>query len=103
MTGYKALLNKSDAVPSQITNDNLIHAMAGIVEALMIRRIGDFNWFYGPIIKLPEHRQTVIIYQFLPAVLVKMKNRLKQLLGRAKPANQQPVQPESERRPFKKI
>ncbi len=60
ISGYKALLNRTEFIPSQSIDNSPIRTMAKILETLMIRRIGDSNWFNRPIINILAHTRSII-------------------------------------------
>ena len=90
MVRYKALLNKNDTLSYQITEGNSINIIAGIREALMIRRTGDSNRFNRPIINLPKHHTNYhqnSFSQFLPAVSEKNREQNQAVPGQIQSPN----------------
>lgn len=82
---YKALLNKTEVIPYQLTKSNLIRTIAKIFETQIIWQIGNSSWFNRPIINLPTHTRLIIKLffsnNFWP-FLIAMENKIKQLLNR---------------------
>ena len=84
ISGYEALLNKTEAIPHLLTKSNPIRTMAKILETLMIRCTGNSSWFDGPIINLPRHTKSIIEVAFPDALrpfLIEIENKIKQLLN----------------------
>ena len=85
ISGYEALLNRTEAIPLLLTKNNPISTMAEILETIMIRRTGDSSWFNGPIINLPRHTRSIIEVAFPDSFrpfLTEMENKVKQLLNK---------------------
>ena len=85
ISGYEVLLNRIEAIPYLLTENNLIHIMAEILETIIIQQIGNSNWFNGPIINLSRHTRSIIEVGFpnnFWPFLIEMKNIVKQLLNK---------------------
>lgn len=85
ITGYEALLNRTEAIPYQLTKSNPIRTMDEILEALMIRQTRDSSWFDRPIINLPTYTRSIIEVSFsnnFRPFLIAMENKIKQLLNK---------------------
>ncbi len=84
ISGYEALLNRTEFISSQLIDNSPIRTMAEILETLMIRCTGDLNWFNGPIINIPAHTRSIIKVSFpndFRRYLTEMESKLKQLLA----------------------
>ncbi len=83
ISGYEALLNKTEFIPSRSIDNSPIQTMAEILETLMIQCTEDSNWFNGPIINIPAYTKLIIEVSFpndFRRYLTEMESKLKQLL-----------------------
>lgn len=81
--GYKALLNKTEFIPSLSNNNNSIRTIAELLEILIIQCTRDLNWFNRLIINIPTHTKLIIKVLFshnFRQYLTKIKNKKKQQL-----------------------
>ncbi len=84
ISGYEALLNRTEFIPSRSIDDSLIRTIAEILETLMIQRTGDSNWFNGPIINILVNTRSIIDVSFpndFRRYLTEIESKLKQLLA----------------------
>ena len=85
ISGYEALLNKTEAIPYLLTENNPICTMAEILEIIMIQCTGDSSWFNRPIINLPRYTRSIIEVTFPDSFrpfLTEIENKVKQLLNK---------------------
>ncbi len=83
ISGYEALLNKTEFISSRWNDNNPIRTMAKILETLMIKCPRDSNWFNRPIIYIPAHTRSIIKVLFpndFLWYLTEIENIIKQLL-----------------------
>ena len=64
ISGYEALLNRIEAIPLLLTENNPISTMAEILETIIIRRKKNSSWFNEPIINLSRHTKSIIEVAF---------------------------------------
>ena len=62
---YEVMLNKTEAIPHLLIENNPTSTMAEILETIMIQRTRNSNWFNGPIINLLRHTRSIIEVAFL--------------------------------------
>lgn len=85
ITGYEALLNKTEAILYQLIKSNPICIMVKIQEILMIWQTWDLSWFNKSIINLSTYTKLIIkifFFNNFRPFLTAIKNKIKQLLNK---------------------